>query len=180
VWGSRFIKIVLFAGIFMELMTPEDVQDAINALGLDIQIRFFDTPTATSQQAADNIGCALGQIAKSLGFMIEDQPVLVIASGDGRVDDRKLAALHNVSRKKVKVASADQLIAVFGYAPGSMPPFGHRTPSVPIWIDDALGRYDLIYAAGGANNAIFPITLAQLVEASGGKLADVRRDEQDA
>ncbi len=159
----------------MQPLTAADVQTALDNLGFGISIRFFDTPTATSQQAADNIGCQLGQIVKSIAFMVDERPVLILASGDQRVDDRKIAALYNVGRKKVKAASPDQMVAVFGYPPGSMPPLAHRTQGIDIHIDETLGRFDMLYAAGGAHNAIFPVTLAQLIAISGGRLTDVVR-----
>ena len=159
----------------MQPLTPEDVQAALNRFGWGTRIRFFDTPTATSQQAADNIGCALGQIIKSLCFVVAGQPIIVLTSGDQRVDDRKIAELRGVGRKQVKIATADECVSIYGYAPGSVAPFPHRTPDLPVYIDDSLQRFDQLYAAGGAHNAIFPITLDQLIEATGGKVVDVVR-----
>ncbi len=160
----------------MQPLTPDDVQAVLDQHDTGITITFYDSSTATSQQAADNIGCALGQIVKSLAFLVDGQPVVVLASGDQRVDDRKLATLYGVGRKKVKAASADECVAHWGYAPGGVPPFGHRTAGLPVLIDESLRRYDLVYAAAGAHNAIFPIALAKLAEISGGQFADVRRD----
>jgi prolyl-tRNA editing enzyme YbaK/EbsC (Cys-tRNA(Pro) deacylase) len=80
----------------METLTPDHVQTALNALHLGITIRFFPHSTATSQLAADAIGCEVGQIAKSLCFMVHDQPILVIASGDQRIDDHRRSA-SNIS-----------------------------------------------------------------------------------
>ncbi|MBZ0277952.1 MAG: YbaK/EbsC family protein [Anaerolineae bacterium] len=159
----------------MDTLSPTEVQAALDALNLDIQIRFFTNSTATSQQAADNVGCELGQIVKSLAFIISDAPIIVLASGDQRIDDKKLAALFNVGRKKVKVASPEQCVAIYGYAPGGVPPLAHRTPGLPVYIDDSLQRYEQLYAAGGAHNAIFPITLEQLVRVTGGQFADVAK-----
>jgi prolyl-tRNA editing enzyme YbaK/EbsC (Cys-tRNA(Pro) deacylase) len=159
------------------VLTPSDVQNALDALNLGITIQFFDTPTATSQQAADNIGCELGQIAKSLAFMVDGQPVLVIASGDRRVDSKKLAGLMAVSRKRVKIATPEQCVDYYGYEPGGVPPVGLRTPGIPVYVDDSLQRYEQIYAAAGAHNAIFPILLPRLVEATGGQFADVKRED---
>src|SRR5262247_1487143 len=105
----------------MEPLTSADVQAALDAWNLSIQIRFFENSTATSQLAAVNIGCELGQIAKSLCFIVDEKPLLVIASGDQRVDDKKLAAMFNISRKKVKVASAEECGTIFGYTPGGVP-----------------------------------------------------------
>lgn len=160
----------------MEPLTPSHVQAALDRFGWDIKMRFFEESTATSQQAADAISCELGQIVKSLAFLIDGQPVLVLASGDQRVDTRKLAAKHDVGRKKVKAAKPEQCIEIYGYAPGGVPPIGHRTPDLPAYIDDSLRRYETVYAAGGAHNAIFPIGLAQLVEATGGEFMDVKED----
>lgn len=153
----------------MQPLTPKDVQAALDKLGLGIQIRFFDTPTATSQQAADNIGCELGQIVKSICFIVEDQPVIVLTSGDQKVDDRKLAEAYDVSRKKVRTATPEELVEIWGYEAGSVPPFGHRE-RIPTFIDSTLRRFDILYAAGGAHNAIFPITLDQLIAATGGEM----------
>ena len=81
----------------MEALTPDHVQTALNALNLGITIHFFPHSTATSPLAADAIGCEIGQIAKSLCFLVHDQPILVIAAGDQRIDDRKLATLLGVT-----------------------------------------------------------------------------------
>ncbi len=161
----------------MEPLTPRHVEDALAALNLDIQIRTFEETTATSQQAADSIGCALGQIVKSIAFLVEEQPVLVLTSGDQRVDDRKIAALYGVSRKRVRVANADEMVAIYGYPPGSMPPLAHRSSGIHVYIDELLQRFEMLYAAGGAHNAIFPVTLAQLLLMSKGTLADVTREQ---
>ena len=159
----------------MQPLTVADVQAALDRAGLATQIRLFDSSTATSQMAANNIGCELGQIVKSLAFFVDGQPILVLASGDQRVDDRKIAELYGVGRKKVKIASAEDCIAVYGYAPGGVPPVGHRTAGLPTYIDASLQRYEQLYAAGGASNAIFPITLAQLIGVSNGKVIEVVR-----
>ena len=163
----------------METLTPDQVQAALDSFGQGIRIRFFDHSTATSQLAADNIGCELGQIAKSLAFIIDGQPIVVIAAGDQRVDDKKLAALYNVGRKKVRPATPEQCVEIYGYAPGGVPPLAYRTPGLPVHLDESLQRYEQIYAAGGAHNAIFPVTLAQLVQISGGHFADVRKEAQE-
>jgi len=163
----------------MEPLTPEHVQAALDSYNLGIQIRFFDNSTATSQLAADNVGCELGQIAKSLAFIVDGTPIVVIASGDQRVDDKKLAALYNVGRKKVRAARPEQCIEIYGYAPGGVPPLAYRTPGLTVYLDDSLQRYQQIYAAGGAHNAIFPVTLAQLVQISGGQFADVKKESTE-
>jgi prolyl-tRNA editing enzyme YbaK/EbsC (Cys-tRNA(Pro) deacylase) len=161
-------------------LSPADVQAALDGFGFGIQMIFFDDSTATSQMAADNIGCELAQIVKSLAFIVDGQPVLVLASGDQRVDDRKIAARYNVGRKRVRVATPEECITIYGYAPGGVPPIGLRTPGIPTYLDDMLQRHEQLYAAGGAHNAIFPVTRAQLAQISGGTWMDVARKDSPA
>jgi len=160
----------------MDEWNAQHVQRALDESAPDIQIRFFEYSTATSQMAANNIGCELGQIAKSIVFWVEERPAVVIISGDQRVDDRKLAALQNVGRKKVRSASAEDCIAITGYAPGGVPPIAHRREDVTVYVDESLGRYDTIYAAAGAHNAIMPIAFDRLISLSRGVRADLKRD----
>ncbi|MBZ0304207.1 MAG: YbaK/EbsC family protein [Anaerolineae bacterium] len=157
----------------MQALTPAHVQAELDRLNTGITIRFFENTTATSQQAADNIGCELGQIVKSIAFMVDGRPIVVLTSGDQLVDDRKIALLHEVGRKKVKIATAEQLINLYGYPPGSVPPLAYRTPDLPVYLDDSLKRFSLVYAAGGAHNAIFPVPLAQLAEITSAPFVDV-------
>ncbi len=161
----------------MQPLTPDDVQHALDQFDLGLKIQFFEESTATSQEAADAIGTTLGSIVKSLCFMVEGQPLIVLAAGDRRVDDRKLAAIYGVSRKKVKVATPDQCVEVFGYSPGSVPPLAHRSADLPVYIEDSLARFTQLYAAAGAPNAIFPVTLAQLQQITGGQLTDLQRED---
>jgi prolyl-tRNA editing enzyme YbaK/EbsC (Cys-tRNA(Pro) deacylase) len=157
----------------MQTLTPAHVQAELDRLNTGIRIQFFETTTATSQQAADNVGCELGQIVKSIAFIVDGTPVVCLTSGDQRVDDRKIAALYGVNRKKVKIATAEELVSIWGYPPGSMPPLAYRTPGLTQYLDQTLRRYDLVYAAGGAHNAIFPIPLEQLAAVTGAPFADV-------
>lgn len=155
-------------------LTPDDVRAAIDALELDIRVETFDTSTATSQEAADTLGTALGSIVKSLCFLIGDEPIMVLGAGGQRMDDRKLAALRGVGRKKVKMATPEQSIEFSGYAPGGVPPIGHRV-RMPIYIDDTLARFDIVYAAAGAADTIFRIPYERLLAVTDGEVVDVAR-----
>lgn len=162
----------------MDALTTADFQAYLDREGAALAVTRMDGSTATSQQAADRIGCALGQIAKSLAFLVDDRPILVIASGDRRVDERKLAAIFGVVRRRVKIATPEQCVAIYGYAPGGVPPFGHRTADLEVLVDESLTRYAQLYAAAGAADAIVAIGFDELVRRSGGRLADVVRDDQ--
>ncbi len=159
----------------MDPLSPADVQAALDALDVDVRVQTFDTSTATAQQAADSIGTALGSIVKSLCFVVNGEPVIVLGAGDRRIDTRKLAALRKVGRKKVKMATAEQSVALSGYAPGGVPPVGHRT-ALPVYIDATLGRFETVYAAAGAANTIFPIAFEALVRITGGAVVDLALD----
>ncbi|MCY3936662.1 MAG: YbaK/EbsC family protein [Chloroflexi bacterium] len=146
----------------MSVLGPADVRRALAAADCaDIEIRFFAESTATAPQAAAAIGCELGQIIKSLAFLIAGEPCLVLMGGDGRVEERALAAQYGVGRKRVRAANAAQCVEIFGYAPGGVPPVGLRS-EIPVWLDEGLRRYGVLYAAGGAPNAIFGISRARL------------------
>jgi prolyl-tRNA editing enzyme YbaK/EbsC (Cys-tRNA(Pro) deacylase) len=164
----------------MQHYNHETVQQALDQLGLGLQVRLFEETTATSQQAADQIGCELGQIAKSLLFIVDGQPVIVVASGDQRVDDRKLSTIFSVSRKKVKIGTADQCVEITGYAPGSVPPLAYRSDDLVVLLDDQLQRFEQLYAAAGAHNAIFPVARDQLPMVTGGRFVDVYRENTPA
>jgi Cys-tRNA(Pro) deacylase len=159
----------------MPQRTPNDVQAALDALHLGIRIQFQPESTATAQQAADSLGTALGSIVKSLCFLVEDRPVVVLAAGDRKVDTRKLAAHHGLGRKKVRIADSKATIEATGYAPGGVPPLGHASP-LPVLVDASLQRFALVYAAAGAPNAVFPIPPDRLVSAIGGIVLDLCED----
>lgn len=157
----------------MEPLTPTHVQTALEVAGLDIRVETFDSSTATAEQAAASIGTALGSIVKSLVFVIDrEQPIVVLAAGDQKVDTRKIAAIFDVGRKKVKIASTEQCLEYVGYAPGGVPPLGHRQP-VPVYIDATLARFEIIYAAAGSPHTIFPIPYQTLVEVTGAEVKDL-------
>lgn len=160
----------------MRVMGVAEVQSALDRLQLGIQIVTYDSSTATSLQAAENVGCQLGQIVKSLGYMInKTTPALILASGDQSIDERKLGALFGVGRKKARMMNGEQCVELLGYAPGGVPPIAHRTDDLTIILDETLNRFETVYAAGGAANAIFPVKLVMLEKVTGGRFADVTR-----
>lgn len=149
------------------------VADAAAALGLAIDIVNFEEPTRTAEQAAAAIGCAVAQIVKSLVFVAGDTPVMALVSGANQLDVRKLAALAGVGRKRVQRADADTVRAATGYAIGGVPPFGHAT-ELTVYIDEDLTRFEVIWAAAGTPNTVFPISPDDLVRLSRGRIADLK------
>lgn len=156
----------------MKTLGPDHVQAFLDASPHDLQVRHFDVDTSTSELAAAAIGCELGQIAKSMCFLAAGTPVLVVASGDKRVSDAKLAKYLGVGRKKIKIATPEQCVEIFGYAPGGVSPVGHRSDNITIFIDKTLSRWDLVHAAAGTHRDNFSLTFDQLVEITGGTVLD--------
>lgn len=149
---------------------PERVQQALDACGLDSQVVRLPNSTRTAPEAAQAVGCEVGAIAKSLLFMADGEPVLVVCAGDRRVNTATLASLLGASN--VKMATADDVRVITGYAIGGVPPLGHATP-VRTLMDTSLLRWPLVYAAAGAHDALFPVDPNRLLEVSGATPADI-------
>ena len=149
---------------------PQRVQSALNELGVDVEVIELVASARTAQQAADAIGTELGSIVKSLVFLADGQPVVVLVAGDRRANPNKLKAL--LRARRVMIADADQVRQATGYAIGGVPPVGHKT-SLAIWIDRSLGRFETVYAAAGGPRAIFPIAFSKLIELTDGQVVDL-------
>ena len=147
------------------------VQEALHALGHDVAIQELPRSTRTAAEAAQAVGCHLGQIAKSLVFRgsRSGTPVLVITSGSNRVDEQKLADLL---AEAVERPDADFVRQTTGFAIGGVPPVGHATP-LTIFIDRDLLAHETIWAAGGTPNALFSLPASALVPLTGGTVAEV-------
>jgi prolyl-tRNA editing enzyme YbaK/EbsC (Cys-tRNA(Pro) deacylase) len=153
--------------------SAKKVADEARKLGLAVEIVEFEQTTRTAEEAAAAIGCEVAQIVKSLCFSVNDQPIMALVSGRNRLDEGKLAALCGVGRKKVKRASAEMVKEATGFSIGGVPPFGHLSP-LPIYIDEDLTGFDIIWAAAGTPFAVFAVKPAVLVEVSGGVAADLK------
>jgi prolyl-tRNA editing enzyme YbaK/EbsC (Cys-tRNA(Pro) deacylase) len=150
--------------------SAQKVQDALRAAGIDATIVEYDVPARTSAEAAAVLGCSVAQIAKSLVFKtVAGSPVLVIASGANRVDEAKVATLVG---EPIGRADAAFVRECTGYAIGGIPPLGHARRLIAL-IDQALLRFDVVYAAGGTPHAMFPLAPSELVRIVGGRVADV-------
>lgn len=127
--------------------------------------RWLDVPVRTSQEAADHLGVAVGQIAKSVIFKrkSDDRAVLVITSGDKRVDEKKVAALTGALGR----ADADFVKARTGFSIGGVAPLAHTEPPITL-IDRELLRFEVVWAAAGHPNGVFALQPAQLEALTGG------------
>ena len=128
----------------------------------------------TAQQAADALGVGVGQIAKSIVFRrkSDDAAVLVVTSGDQRVDEKKLEALVCPDGKRLGRADAEFVKAKTGFSIGGVSPLAHAT-AVVLLIDESLFRFDQIWAAAGHPNAVFQLSPADLEWLTGAPVVDV-------
>ncbi len=156
--------------------SAQKVADAARMLEVSVEIVEFEETTRTAQDAANTIGCQVAQIVKSLLFVVNGQPVMALVSGVNRLDERKLAALRGVGRKQVERADADTTKAATGFSIGGVPPFGH-TSRLPVYVDEDLTHFDVVWAAAGTPFAVFAITPEELVQASQAIVADLKRTE---
>jgi prolyl-tRNA editing enzyme YbaK/EbsC (Cys-tRNA(Pro) deacylase) len=157
-------------------LRPASHPDALHVqseLGDQFTVVEFEQSTKTSADAAAAVGCTVGQIAKSivLKTVKEQRPVLVIASGTNRVDEKKVSA---VLGEKVKSADAEFVLAHAGVAPGGVPPVGHRIKPIVV-LDHDLKQYAEIWAAAGTPNAVFRLTWRDLVALTDGTAADIAK-----
>ena len=130
--------------------------------------------TRTAQDAANACRCELGQIVKTLFFLADGRPTVVLAAGDRQVDTALLAQLVGIGRKKLKMGSPDEVLAHTGFPVGGVSPVGQLKPS-DIVVDDSLRRFENVWAAAGAGNAVFPVSIESLVAAVHGQWATVTR-----
>lgn len=151
--------------------SAQRVQDALARLGIDSRIVELPVAARTSQQAADALGIEVGRIAKSLVFRASrsSRAVLVIAAGDRRVDEGRLAQALG---EPIERAAPEFVRQHTGFAIGGVAPLGHPQPLVT-FVDASLRRFDSVWAAGGTPHCVFPIVPAALLVASGGREIEI-------
>ncbi|CAO3352747.1 YbaK/EbsC family protein [Azospirillum palustre] len=149
------------------------VQALLDGIGLGHRVVEHEGSTRTSEDAANAVGCAVAQIAKSLIFRTKEtgRPVLVVASGANRVDEKAVGRLIG---EKIERADPEFVRESTGFAIGGVPPIGHAVPPL-VMIDDDLLRLETIWAAAGTPNAVFRLTPADLVSMTGGRVETVRK-----
>jgi len=156
------------------------VLDAARRKGVELEVTVFDESTHTAEEAARAVGVELGQIVKSLVFVLPDEdaepePVLCLVSGPNRVDLGRLGAV--LGRSDVRRANAREANDLTGFVIGGIPPFGHAR-RVRVVMDPDLGRFEVVWAAAGLPTAVFPVApgvLRMLADANVAPIAEERR-----
>jgi prolyl-tRNA editing enzyme YbaK/EbsC (Cys-tRNA(Pro) deacylase) len=146
------------------------VVEAGAAIGLDVRPVRFPEGTKTAVDAANAIGCDVGQIVKSLVFAVDGELVLAYVSGANRLDEAKLAIAAGGSI--CSRVDADAVRAATGFPIGGVPPVGHDT-DLRVFVDPDLLQYDTVWAAAGTWHDVFSLTPDELVSASNGTVVDL-------
>lgn len=153
------------------MRSVDRVREYFAQRGLDIQVQELTESTRTAQMAADAVGTPLGSIVKSLVFIADDdRTVLALVAGDQRADMDKLAQV--IGANKIRMANGEEVRARTSYAIGGVPPVGHTSP-LDTHVDETLLRFDELWAAAGAPNALFRINAKTLIDLTRGRVQDI-------
>ena len=143
-------------------MSFEKASGYLRSIGLEDRIIVPEASSATVELAAQAIGVTPGEIAKTLFFITKEGPVLVIAEGTARVDNHKYKETFHT---KAKMIPGDRVEELVGHAPGGVCPFGIQD-GVPVYMDESLRKYEIVYPAAGDDHSAVRLTVAELEQAS--------------
>ncbi|WP_425059460.1 hypothetical protein SCACP_00090 [Sporomusa carbonis] len=148
------------------------VQEELNKYGLELTVITMKDSTRTSVEAANTIGCQVGQIAKSMIFRgkTSGRPILIVASGSNRINEKKMKEYLG---EPVSRPDASYVQETTGFAIGGIPPIGHAT-KMKCFIDADLLQYNELWAAAGTPFDVFRLTPDQLVTITQGQIIDVK------
>ncbi len=139
-------------------MSFSKAKEYLQKFKLQDRIMEFDTSSATVSMAAAAIGCTDGEIAKSLAFIVDARPILIIVAGDKKIDNPKFKEEFNTKAKMIPFDAVEELI---GHAVGGVCPFGIND-NVDIYLDVSLKHYEIVYPACGSSNSAVKLNLSEL------------------
>jgi prolyl-tRNA editing enzyme YbaK/EbsC (Cys-tRNA(Pro) deacylase) len=157
------------------LRSPEALRDFAMARGVAATLHPADRAMPTVEAAAAALGLPVAAMTKNIVCMVAGAPVLVIAAGQARIDERALGQHFGVGRKKVGLAKPDQAFAITGFVVGCMPSFGHRTP-LPTLIDPAVMRLERVYGGTGDPAVLIGLTPRDLLALTNAEARAVCRE----
>lgn len=144
-------------------MSIDRVRQYFAAYGMENRILEFSESSATVELAAHAAGTEPARIAKSLTFMVEDHPVMIIAAGDAKVDNPKYKAFFHT---KAKMLTPEEVSSLIGHEVGGVCPFGIKE-GVSVYLDISMKRFETMFPAAGSSNSAIELTLPELEKYSG-------------
>ena len=139
-------------------MSIEIVRKYFRSYGMEDRILEFDVSSATVELAAQAVGCEPARIAKTLSFKVEDQPILIVAAGDAKIDNPKYKAKFH---KKAQMLKPEEVTEFIGHAVGGVCPFG-VPDSVDVYLDESLRRFRTVFPAAGSANSAIELSMEEL------------------
>ena len=143
-------------------MSIEKAKEHLKKYELDKNVMEFTTSSATVEEAAQALNCTEGEIAKTLSFLVEDKPILIVVAGDAKIDNSKYKGEFH---KKAKMIPFDEVENLIGHKVGGVCPFGIKE-GVDVYLDVSLQKYETIYPAAGSSNSAVKLTIKELEKAS--------------
>jgi prolyl-tRNA editing enzyme YbaK/EbsC (Cys-tRNA(Pro) deacylase) len=143
------------------MLAPADLARFVEENGIEAELVALTEPTPTVPAAAEAVGCATEQIGKSILFLVDGEPLLVIANVEARVQYKRLADFLGVSRRRVKLANAETVLRTLGYPVGTVPPFGHAMP-VRTFLEQGVLAQEEIWVGGGGIDMLLHIHVDEL------------------
>jgi prolyl-tRNA editing enzyme YbaK/EbsC (Cys-tRNA(Pro) deacylase) len=144
-------------------MAIERVKEYFRKFGMEERIMEFEVSSATVELAAEAVGCEPGRIAKTLSFIVEEHPILIVAAGDARIDNHKYKTRFG---KKAKMLTPEEAETLIGHAVGGVCPFAVND-GVTVYLDESLKRYPTVFPACGSSNSAIELTMEELEKYSG-------------
>ncbi|MBQ1243853.1 MAG: YbaK/EbsC family protein [Clostridia bacterium] len=144
-------------------MSIERVREYMKKYGMEDKILEFSVSSATVELAAEAVGTEGKRIAKSLSFLVNDKAVMIVAAGDGRIDNKKYKAEFSC---KAKMLTPEQVDDMIGHSIGGVCPFAVNE-GVQVYLDESLKRFETVFPACGSSNSAIELTIPQLEELSG-------------
>ena len=139
-------------------MSFEKVKAWFDSIGMGDRVKHFELSSATVELAAQAVGTAPAQIAKTLSFLVDEQPILIVAAGDAKIDNAKYKAKFAA---KAKMLTFDEVEALVGHAVGGVCPFAINE-GVEVYLDESLKRFETVFPACGSGNSAIELTCAEL------------------
>ena len=156
-------------------MNSTDLAAFISENAIEAEVLHLNAPTLTVASAAEALGVRPEQIVKSVLFLAEGQPLLVITNGLSRIQRKRLADELAMSRRQVKMANQEQVMAITGYPVGAVPPFGHPHPLQTL-IDAGVLDQAVVYGGGGETDALMRLRSKELQHATRGRIVSVSEE----
>ncbi len=144
-------------------MSYERVKEYFESVNMGERVMVFEKSSATVEEAAEAVGCEAKQIAKTMSFLQKEGPVLIVAAGDARVDNKKYKAEFHQKAKMIPGGQVEELI---GHAPGGVCPFVIN-PEVTVFLDVSLKRFEIVYPAAGSGHSAVRLSVPELEQYSG-------------